>query len=345
MSGTAVSNRRISWTKNTNYASVASPRPPMEVGSHAHAPNKSVEQQLETSKQRINEMHRKSLVMLAGQRKLLEKSMLAYTEKVKEINDRRTSELFREIQSRNGSSSRSLPDIHITHGAHDEVKETSKVKKRHKVNFPENSDLFSDKQSLSVTEGDRASVKEHAPDFSKLRSLLRRASSADLIDTIKIRQVIDEERPVQRFVSTQSLLDTADYLEQYRQKVRAEFKPKKVHLKSIENRLESQTECKRDNYDSAYNSGFDSNDEFSESDTKFLPRERVLSNASSSKTVRARKTLPGIKRKASKAKPKINRKGRKLLKKLNTEDIYTIENLQKPVVMTAIVKSSDRLSS
>lgn len=343
MSGTAVSNRRISWTKNTNYASVASPRPPMEVGSHAHAPNKSVEQQLETSKQRINEMHRKSLVMLAGQRKLLEKSMLAYTEKVKEINDRRTSELFREIQSRNGASSRSLPDIHINHGAHDEVQEPSKVKKRHKVNFTENNDPFSDKQSLSLTEGDRASVKEHAQDFSKLRSLLRRASSADLIDTIKIRQVIDEERPVQRFVSTQSLLDTADYLEQYRQKVRAEFKPKKVQLKSIENRLESHSACKRDNYDSANNSGFESNDEFSESDTKF--RERVLSNASSSKTVRARKTLPGIKRKASKAKPKINRKGRKLLKKLNAEDNYTIENLQKPVVMTTIVKSSDRISS
>ena len=344
----ALSNRRISWSKNTNYTSVASPKLPSEVGSHAHAPNKSVEQELETNKHRIDQMHRKSLVMMSGQRKLLEKSMLAYTEKMKEIHEKRTSELFREIQSRNGASSKSLPDIHRSPDPHDDVHHLLRVKKRHKMNSLENVHQASlsnatQKHSKGETCDTDESTKGKKPEFSKLRSLLRRSSTADMIDSMKLRQeIVIKKDSMKRFVSTQSLIETADYLDEYRHSIKPELKFEIFPKRKPKHRLNVETEGSRENIDSAYSSGVESHDEFSELDTLHVHVDSSEDNDSKSPVHKhSKKSFARKGGKVVKAKPKMIRKGRRLLKKMNTENNHSANSLLKTAVMSSASKHSN----
>ena len=363
----SVSERRITWSKNTNYASVASPRPPMEIGSHAHAPNKSEEQRLETNNQIISQIHRKSLAMMAGQRKLLEKSMLAYSEKMKEINGKRspdielngkrksdaeehhkmTSELFREIQSRNGTSSRSLPDIHMSHDKDAEhPSDYSKVDTRRKHNSGDKTnDSVVSHGGLKHETSERTESNVHSKvghsDFRHLRSLLRRSSSADLISVMTIPRGL-RQKPTTRFDSTQSLIDTAEYLDDYRQKVHAQFKPKRHSI--MDHQSVKEVKLNHDNHDSAYSSGFDSSDELSEADTRSHSGDTQYDRYAStrkrnSKKMSVSKKGHGI----SKAKPKVIRKGRKLLKKMNTEG--QTENLLKAAIMSSVNKHNGKTIS
>ena len=338
----------------------------MEIGSHAHAPNKSEEQRLETNNHIISQIHRKSLAMMAGQRKLLEKSMLAYSEKMKEINGKRspvmelnskrksdvdvqhkmTSELFREIQSRNGASSRSLPDIHMSHDK--DIEQTLGVHKTYSRQKPNSGDKSSDsvvshgghKHAPSETADSNVNSNVGHSDFRHLRSLLRRSSSADLISSITLPQGL-RRKPKARFDSTQSLIDTAEYLEDYRQKVHAQFKPKKHSI--IDHQPLREVKLNHDNHDSAYSSGFDSSDDVSEAETRSHSGEMYERYASTrkrqSKKVSVSKKGHGI----SKAKPKVIRKGRKLLKKMNTEGQN--ENLLKTAIMSSVSKHSNHTLS
>ena len=354
-----VSDRRISWSKNTNYASVASSRPPMEVGSHAYAPNKSIEQQLETNKQIVSQIHRKSLSMMAGQRKLLEKSMLAYSKKMKEINGKRTSdidpnvkrnseheltsELFRKIQSRNGASSRSLPDIHMSHEKDTgQPSDYSKVNTRHKRNSDDKTcdsvvspggykhPSFDHESFETVTHS-----KARNSNFRHLRSLLRRSSSADLISAITLPQGLRGKTKT-RFASSQSLIDTAEYLEEYRQKVHSQFKPKK----HSNYHLLSELKVHPDNHDSAYSSGFDSSDEMSDVEIRSHSGDKTERNATFRKCHSKKMSVSKRGQHVSKAKPKLIRKGRKLLKKMNTEG--QTENLLKVALMSSVNKYDDK---
>ena len=337
-----MSHRRISWTKNTNYVSVAAPRAPMEVGSHAHAPNKSVEQELENNKHRIEQIHRKSLVMMAGQRKLLEKSMLAYTEKMKQINENRTSELFREIQSRNGATSRSLPDIHKSPEPLEEVHQALKARKRHKVMHRTSVSNGTRKNSSAESGEETVAAEGKKTDFAKLRSLLRRSSTADLIHEIKLKQEMSRAAAMERFASTQSLIETADYLRDYRQCIVPEEKNKIFPDKKKKHKLNVEAEVKHEHVDSAYNSGIDSHDDFSESDTVIDSHEDSDSKMSDLKS--SKKTLVRKGGKVStKAKPKLIRKGRKLLKKMNTENSHSTDSLLKTAIMSTASKYSDSI--
>ncbi|XP_045215392.2 uncharacterized protein LOC123565598 isoform X2 [Mercenaria mercenaria] len=98
--------RRSSWTKHTSYPTLQNEEQlhiPAEISSGTRANIRCAEKRLDESRNRLNSMQRKSLGHLDSQRKLLEKSMLAYSEKMKDIASSRANELFREIQTRNSS--------------------------------------------------------------------------------------------------------------------------------------------------------------------------------------------------------------------------------------------------
>lgn len=99
-------SRRSSWSKHTSYPTVSDERAPQipgELGAATRVNNKNAENDLKANRTRMNSMHRKSISDMDRQRKLLEKSMLAYSKKMNEISNTRTNELFREIHTRNAS--------------------------------------------------------------------------------------------------------------------------------------------------------------------------------------------------------------------------------------------------
>lgn len=93
------------WTKHTSYPTAKNGKIPSELNMASRANNKLAEQELDMNKTIMNSIQRKSIHMLDSQKKLLEKSMLAYSEKMKEINNSKTNELFREIHTRNATRS------------------------------------------------------------------------------------------------------------------------------------------------------------------------------------------------------------------------------------------------
>ncbi|KAL4237477.1 hypothetical protein ACF0H5_002193 [Mactra antiquata] len=93
------------WSKHTSYPTAGSEktRLPSELNTRARVNNKQAENELETSRNIIDNNRRKSFNTLDSQRKLLEKSMLEYSKKMEKINNEKTNELFREIHTRNSS--------------------------------------------------------------------------------------------------------------------------------------------------------------------------------------------------------------------------------------------------
>ena len=76
---------------------------PAETCAGTKANIRCAEKRLDESRARLDRLERKSLGQLDSQRKLLEKSMMAYTEKMRDIASNRNNELFREIQTRNAT--------------------------------------------------------------------------------------------------------------------------------------------------------------------------------------------------------------------------------------------------
>lgn len=96
--------RHGSWSRHTSYPTVHKDKPthvPAEISSATRANIKKTEAQLEVSRNQLNNIQRKSLSHLDSQRRVLEKSMTAYSEKMTKISNSRTNELFREIHTRN----------------------------------------------------------------------------------------------------------------------------------------------------------------------------------------------------------------------------------------------------
>jgi hypothetical protein len=76
---------------------------PAETSASTRANIRCAEKRLDESRARLENMERKSLGHLDAQRKLLEKSMMAYSEKMKDIASSKNNEIFRELQTRNAS--------------------------------------------------------------------------------------------------------------------------------------------------------------------------------------------------------------------------------------------------
>ena len=141
--------RKLPFSKHTSYPTAASERKfkPGELDNGTRVNHRNADKALNDKKNLMDNMNRKSMNQLDNQRKQLEKSMLAYSEKMKSISNSRTNELFREIHSRgssvtsndvsesqcrrfsvvnstsgstfSGNSTRSLPaQIHIEKAAH-----------------------------------------------------------------------------------------------------------------------------------------------------------------------------------------------------------------------------------
>ncbi|KAH3841411.1 hypothetical protein DPMN_114874 [Dreissena polymorpha] len=93
--------KRRSVSKHTIYPTVHSDKKhfPSEVSPAARARLKNIENDSRVIQNAVRNVHMKSLSHLISQRKLLEKSMLEYSNKMKEINESRTNELFREIHT------------------------------------------------------------------------------------------------------------------------------------------------------------------------------------------------------------------------------------------------------
>ena len=101
----------IPWSKHTNYASIVGERRrPSEVGQGTLVNIKNVDKDLDDHRNHLSKMHQKSLFRLDAQRKELEKSMLQYTDKVREIRDTQTNDLFREIHTRQSRRHHRLSD-------------------------------------------------------------------------------------------------------------------------------------------------------------------------------------------------------------------------------------------
>ncbi|KAH3841407.1 hypothetical protein DPMN_114870 [Dreissena polymorpha] len=102
---TSPSRRYVS--KHTSYPTAHADKTymPSEVSTATRASLKNTENEFRQIQNAVRNVHRKSLSQLESQRKLLEKSMLEYSNKMKEINDSRTNELFREIHTRNATRS------------------------------------------------------------------------------------------------------------------------------------------------------------------------------------------------------------------------------------------------
>ena len=101
------------WTKHTSYASIVGERRPSELGQYTMVTIKNEDNDLDERRNSLSKMQKKSLYCLDAQRKQLEKSMLEYSDKVRDILDSRTNNLFREIHTRQShhiamSGSRSL---------------------------------------------------------------------------------------------------------------------------------------------------------------------------------------------------------------------------------------------
>lgn len=101
MTSISQARRRQCWSKHTSYPTANGDKihKPSEVAIRVLASVKAAENDLNAKKCSMGSVHRKSIGQLDFQRKLLEKSMLAYCNKIKEINDSRTNELFREIHT------------------------------------------------------------------------------------------------------------------------------------------------------------------------------------------------------------------------------------------------------
>lgn len=96
--------RQARWSRHTSYPTVCKEKPshvPAEISSATRANIKKAENQLEVSRNHLNNIQKKSLNHLDSQRRLLEQSMTAYSEKMTKISNSRTNELFREIHTRN----------------------------------------------------------------------------------------------------------------------------------------------------------------------------------------------------------------------------------------------------
>lgn len=99
--------RKTSWSKHTSYPTAVQDRKfsPGEVGESARVNQRNAENEFDNKIAMMNNMRKKSLGQLDHQRKQLEKSMMAYTEKMRQISESRTNELFREMHSRNADRS------------------------------------------------------------------------------------------------------------------------------------------------------------------------------------------------------------------------------------------------
>ncbi|XP_052796707.1 uncharacterized protein LOC128229085 [Mya arenaria] len=93
------SPRRRTITKHASYPTAKSDRTrvPAEMNTETQANLRKTENELRTNKGFMDTIHRKSIGDLDQQRKVLEKSMLAYTAKMKAISNSRTSEQFNEL--------------------------------------------------------------------------------------------------------------------------------------------------------------------------------------------------------------------------------------------------------
>ena len=98
-----LSPRRASVTKFTSYPTADKMRTPGEVATEAQTNNRKIENEMTSKNSNLKSILRKSLTTMDKQRKMLEKSMMAYSAKMKEISNSRTNELFREIHTRNST--------------------------------------------------------------------------------------------------------------------------------------------------------------------------------------------------------------------------------------------------
>lgn len=146
--------RKTSWSKHTSYPTAVQDRKfsPGEVGESARVNQRNAENEFDNKIAMMNNMRKKSLSQLDHQRKQLEKSMMAYTEKMREISESRTNELFREMHSRNTDRS----DCHCLC-----------EKRKHSIAESVSSDSTTSRRSLPIKLEKAAHSRRH----SELRTL------------------------------------------------------------------------------------------------------------------------------------------------------------------------------